>query len=361
MKIRFSSREKQPADVSRGMKVPYGPGRRAVAHWRWWLILTLVLSPFFYLAYTMLFPLLVMTAPGFITLEKETLTTATESVVERITVHPGDRVRRGQVLAELAAPKLDEQIELLHKMLEPMNSFGFGTDEATFRFNRIGLYRQQEEHAARAVTHHEQRLATVTRLFGQGAATAAEVNAVRSQLDGARHTLIQAQLQRAEAEQQAIWPATLPTLTPGTIRDHELLRQQLGRLQAQRQQLHLRAGDEGTVLEILVEVGTVLAPGQGVMVLGRQTQSMIVAYLQPSQVKRVQPGLEATVEVAGGPSLQARVREQPSQATRLPAQLSSAIGSRDTMVLVTLDPIDPLPPERAIEGLPVRVRFHRSW
>jgi multidrug resistance efflux pump len=358
MNIRFTNREKQPPDVSQGMKVPYAPGRRVVSQWRWWLILTLVGSPFFYLLYTMLLPALVVTGPGFITLEKETLAAVTESAVEHVAVQIGDRVRRGQVLAELTAPKLDEQIEVVRTMLEPVPAAGAATDKVTYRSSIISLYRQQEQHAARAVAHQEQRLALVSGLFAQEAATAAEVNAVRSQLDGARHTLIQAQLQRTEAEQQAASPTTA---APGATVNIDLLRQQLIQLQAQRQQLTLRAGDDGTVLEILAERGRVLIPGEGVVVVGRQAQPLVLAYLHPGQVKWVTAGLQATVHVSGGPSLHARVRENPSQARRLPAELSSAIGTRDIMVLVTLELIDPLPPERAIEGLPVNVRFHRSW
>ena len=348
MNIRFTNREKQPPDVSHGMKVPYAPGRRVVVQWRWWLILTLVTSPFLYLLYKMILPFLIVTAPGLIVLEKETLVSVTESAVERIHVRPGDRVRRGQVLAELVAPKLGEQIEVLQTMLEPVGS----------SFGVIALYRQQEQQAVQTLTHQEERLSIASRLFTQGAATAAEVNAVRSQLDGARHTLIQAQLERTKAEQQALAPATA---MPGGRQDRQHLQQQLANLLTQQQQLTIRAAHDGTVLELLAERGKVLAPGEGVVVVGLQEQTHILAYIQPDQVKRVPAGTHATVSVSGGPSLQAKVLETPSQARRLPAELSSTIGTRDIMVLVTLDPIDPLPAERAIEGLPVNVRFHHSW
>lgn len=351
MNIRFSQREQQPADVSQGMKVPYTPGRRAVASWRWWIILALVASPFFYLLYQLVLPLVVVTAPGVVVLDKETLVAVTESVVDRVLVQPGERVRRGQEVARLSAPKLEQQIETVETMLEPVSGSLAGP-------KRLALYRQQELHAARAVAHQEQRLAVVARLRAQGAATEAEVNAIRSQLDAARHVLVQAQLERTEAEGQAAVPSSPAT---GAPLSREQLQRQLPLLQAQRQQLTLVADGDGTVLEILAERGSVLDAGAGVLVIGRQERPHVEAYMRPEQVKWVSAGTRATVTVAGDLSLEATVRDAPGQTRRLPAELSSAIGSREMMVLVTLDPVKPLPVQQAIEGLPVRVRFHRAW
>lgn len=74
MKVRFTPPPQ--AEVSRGMKVPYGPGRRNAAQWRWHLILVLVASPFVYLLFSLAWPYLTLTAPGVVVLDRENVVAA---------------------------------------------------------------------------------------------------------------------------------------------------------------------------------------------------------------------------------------------------------------------------------------------
>ena len=73
MKVRFTPPPQ--AEVSRGMKVPYGPGRRPAVQWRWLVILALVASPFVYLLFSLAWPYLMVTAPGVVTLSLPSTTT----------------------------------------------------------------------------------------------------------------------------------------------------------------------------------------------------------------------------------------------------------------------------------------------
>ena len=356
MKIRFSTKH-QASDVSQGMKVPYAAERRTLVQWRWYLILALVVSPFIFLLYKMVLPFIILTAPGFISLEKETFTAPTESAVEHVYVQSGDKVQSGQLLVELTAPKLDDHIRLLQTAQETGDSTASTPVDASRRQNTVTLYRQLEQQAIRAVAYQQQRLDTVMRIFEQQAATVAEVNAVRAQLDGAQHTLIQARLDLVAAEQ----PPPSPTAIEKGLLQNQQQPNELAALQTQQQQLKIRASHPGTVLEMPVERGKILASGQSVISIGHQEQPQVIVYLRPELVKLATPGTVVTINLPGGPSLRAKLREIPSQVHRLPADLSSSLGPRNVMVLVTLDLLDPLPAEQAIEGLPVEVRFHHSW
>jgi hypothetical protein len=84
----------------------------------------------------------------------------------------------------------------------------------------------------------------------------------------------------------------------------------------------------------------------------------VVAYLAPKYVKYAQIGRYATVTLPGGRKLKARVSENANLTKRLPADLSSPIGSRDLMLLVNLELLMPLPEIQRVDGLPVSVRFH---
>ena len=358
MKIRFSSQKRQPSDVSQGMKVPYAPGRRGVFQWRWYLILAAVASPFAYLIFTMLYPLVVVTAPGFISLEKQTITASSTGVVDRISVRVGDRVEEGQLLLQLADPKLEQRIQAVRSSLANFDTASLPSGTGTGRLlpHELELYREQLNHAERAATRHQQRLAVVRQLFSQGAATVAEVNAVQVQLDGVEHTLIQARLDLNAASTKYM-SGLGEQIEPD--QERKALEEQLEQLQRQQQQLTLRALRAGTILDLPVDKGKVVAPGEPLALLGTRDRPYIVAYLQPEAVTIAEPGRGATVSIPGGPSVEARVRTLPTQARRLPADFSSVIGTRDIMVLVILDFLEPLPVERSVEGLPVDVRFHR--
>ena len=84
MKVRFTPPPQ--AEVSRGMKVPYGPGRRPAVQWRWLVILALVASPFVYLLFSLAWPYLMVTAPGVVVLGKESVTAASAGVVHTVQV-----------------------------------------------------------------------------------------------------------------------------------------------------------------------------------------------------------------------------------------------------------------------------------
>ncbi len=358
MKVRFTQQQ-QAADVSRGMKVPYAPGRRNAAQWRWYLILVLVASPFAYLVYNLLYPLVVVTAPGFIHLDKEVLTAAAEGVVKSIHVRIGDKVVAGQPLVDLFSPRLEDRIQAIRAAIEQSSATARKAPSSGANKSQDGvvaLYRQQMDEALRVVERQQQRVDVIKKLFGQGAATAAEVNALAVQLESARHTLVQAQLDLKAAEQKNL---SQEVPEPEPMPDRQQLLDQLAKLEEQQRQLVMRASQDGTVLDTPVEIGKNVTPGEVMALVGTRTQPHVLAYLQPRSVKAASAGVTATVSIPGIRSKLARVREQPSQARRLPADLSSVIGTRDVMVLVTLDFSEPLPPERAVEGLPVEVRFHR--
>ena len=101
--------------------------------------------------------------------------------------------------------------------------------------------------------------------------------------------------------------------------------------------------------------------GEPLVLIGTRDRPYVRAFLQPQDVKIVEPGHGATVSIPGGPSVEAQVRTRPTQARRLPADFSSVIRTRDIMVLVRFDFVGPLPVERSVEGLSVDVRFHRFW
>lgn len=358
VKVQFTPPSRQ-ADVNHGMKVPYAPGRRNVVPWRWYVILATVLSPFLYLVYSLVLPLIVILAPGFVSLHKESVTTVLPGTVSSVLTHVGERIKEGQVLFEMIDPQVDEQLAALRRAMasEAEQTQKMTKEQDVPPENDLHLYQQQGKLAEKIWRQQQQRLTTIKRLFTQGAATHAEVNAAQAQADSAEHDLLQAQMQMQAASQRIGMP--MPKRDQPRL-DRQHLERQRVELEAQRLR-QIRAKHAGVVLDLPVETGKSVAAGEILAVIGTDGSPQVTAYVKPQYGSRIQAGTKAVVAFPGGPSLPARVHNQPTQARRLPADLSSMIGTRDIMLLVTLDfhGEPSIPAERIVEGLPVEVRFHR--
>jgi multidrug resistance efflux pump len=369
MKVSFSAKQRPAPDVKKGIQVPYAPGRRNVLQWRWYLILTLVASPFIYLLYKICWPYIVLSAPGYISLHKTIVTSSVNGTVQQVWVKDGDVVSIGQPIAQIAAAHLDQRIGELREQIDsaPSSSPPLTPNHRSkeSQINDIlGLYRQLVDQALREVDFQQKRVDKVKLLFEQGAATVAEVNAVCAQFDAAQHTLTQARLDLATAQssfQPTPPPASQQAKSEKTLKSKEELKQTLRQLEADREQYTPRAPQAGIVLEIAATKGKIMSAGEYLALIGRPEYPQVITYILPESASAVSVGRKATVILPGGPSLLAQVHEPPTQARRLPADLSSVIGTRDVMVIVTLDITDPFPADRAIENLPVDVRFHRFW
>ena len=132
----------------------------------------------------------------------------------------------------------------------------------------------------------------------------------------------------------------------------------IGRQQKRQEQ---RAIHAGRILEIFAVEGEMLAPGKPIFSLGRADRPLATVYLDPKYARYALKGRMATVSLPNGSKIRARVREDAHLTRRLPADISSPIGARDLMILVTLDFLTPLPVTESVDGLPISTRFDSLW
>ena len=64
MKITFRPPKSVTPDREHGIRVPYAPAKRAVARWRWYLIVLLVAAPLLYLVGQLFYTLVFVKARG---------------------------------------------------------------------------------------------------------------------------------------------------------------------------------------------------------------------------------------------------------------------------------------------------------
>ena len=101
MKVRFTSPKKQNPDEDGGLPVRYGPAKRAVPKWRWYILVLVISTPLLFLLWRVGAAMFFINAPGVISLEKVSINSPFPAVVERISVSPGARTAHGDLLMRL--------------------------------------------------------------------------------------------------------------------------------------------------------------------------------------------------------------------------------------------------------------------
>jgi HlyD family secretion protein len=248
--------------------------------------------------------------------------------VLRIELEPGDRVKRGQVVARLRAelaPLLDARTR--------------AEAEAAVESARAALGRARaEEQRVKATLDLARRdLTRVRTLAESGAVAKQELEVHEADVDVAQETANAAafaaraatsELQRAEAR---LAPSSLGA--PGRV-------------------VSVTAPVEGVVLKRVRESETVVPAGDPLVEIGDYSDLEVVADLLSTDAVRVKTGARAIVDQWGGDKpLDARVRRvEPAGFMKI-----SALGVEEQRVNVVLDFVEPSPAARASLGDGYRV------
>jgi multidrug resistance efflux pump len=350
MKVRFRSSKQQTPDREQGMRVAYAPAKRVMARWRWYLILLLVSAPLIYLLGQILYGWLMITAPAYVALRKVPINSPLPGILTYRPVLEGQTVQPGTVLTRLKSPDLDRREAVLAAEL---NAREKALVLMSTRANQNDVDRRLAL-AAEVVIFQRGHRDDVQFLFDQGAATRAELNLAENQLREAllHYETVQFDAARLQAQVNRV---SIPN--EETLVRLEVLRAELGALGEAREALELRSPLAGRVLEIFAEIGQSLAPGDPVLMIGDTAHLEIHAYLAPRYVAYAKKGQPVAVHFKEGHRMSGVVIRNPEVTRRLPAAVSSPLGSRENKLLVPIVLTETASPGTLVEGLPVTVRF----
>lgn len=237
-------------------------------------------------------------------------------VLQRIALHPGDRVSAGQVVARIGpvAPAL-------------LDARALAVAEATAAA------------AAAAVD-----LAQSQVMQAQTTLDYAANEAERARLLFARGALSQRLLDDATLAERTARAAAASAQANLAVREQELASARAmldgDRTHAPACCVEVTAPVAGTILRVVTEDEQVLPPGTPIMDIGDPADLEIVADVLSRDAVGIQEGAGATIFGWGGPDLPARVdRVEPSATTRV-----SALGIEEQRVEVRLSLLAPPPP-----------------
>ena len=216
----------------------------------------------------------------------------TEARVERVLVRPGARVEADTVLVELSNPTLSQQVQEARSGVVAAEA-DYAVLEARLQSEvldqRATLANAQAEYeSARLQAQAEAELLAdgiIPRIQYQRSELSAEQRKVRLDIEQQRsaqlRNSVEAQLRAARARQEQL--ADLLTL-----REQQL------------DALEVRAGIDGVVQELPVEVGQSLTPGQNIARVARPDSLMAELQIAETQAKDVQLGQRVAIDTRNG-------------------------------------------------------------
>lgn len=352
MNVQFHTVKSKEPERESGVRIPYGPAKRKQAQLRWYLIVLIVSSPLLWLLGNIALSFFLIEAQGFVALESVPLNCAATGIVENLSVGVGDNVCAGDPVTTLYSPDLATQKKLLQAELALFEKHGMG--EFT---QKKDLLKKQIAVAEETAAYYKDKLLTVRFLLSQGAATAAELEVAKEAFSKASMDLIKARFELADFFDRHSHIGIQAVNFGPEVKKRNILAQ-IDALNEQHSRLAQKSPYDGRILDIFTMKGEFVTPGTPLCLLGRTDKPGVTAYLNPRYASYAQKGKKATVTLPDGEKIDAVVCKNSSVTKRLPADLSSPLGSRDMMLLVDLDFIHPVPPVQWVEGLPVTVRFH---
>lgn len=336
MKIRFSP-PPLVAHETNGLTVRYAPSKRQIAHWRWRILVILVISPLLIFLARLLHGAIWTDMPGFIIMDQTILKAPLSG---RLVKAPavGTYVREGDTIVELANDVLSNEHNVLLRQRERAAQW---VEPQVPPPPQLPVLRSLAQ-------HRRQQYTTLRALMDEGAATQAEVANAYAELSASL-----AQLKMVEQEyalQNVPLPARMP---PPSAR--------LSEVEARLQSLKLRAPESGVVAQVFGTHGEWINENTEVIDIRLDRPARIEAYVQPSWAKYAMVGHQATVKFLDGFTVRARVKEVKMSAQRLPADRANPLTVRHHSIIAMLEPEHPLPQGYRIHVLPVNVQFDLEW
>lgn len=345
MKINFYLDKQNKPLSEKGMKVVYGKAKRGGYRLRWYLILTIVVSPLLFMAYYFLQTKVLVSAPGIITSYPLTITSTQSAVVGLISVKEGREVGEGESLIGLEYAPLDKEIEFLSKELETLaNRSSQSTDslyQSAINETRKNLSKVEEIQLKYDQFRKEGHISDV-----DYAAIVGVSNALNSQLSDQEIAHVKAM----QALEQQV-------LAGPVSQQYRELKQQLVVKNAQKDALSFRSPFGGRVLDIHVYEGQRVTENSPLLTVSQNITPEVTAFLDPKFLKYSQLYTRATVVFPDGKKFSATVSRPVEVVNRLPQELQSPFKTQPANLKVTLSFDEPLEKNRWIEGVGVDVRF----
>ncbi|HAS24309.1 HlyD family secretion protein [Vibrio splendidus] len=345
MKVKFHLDKKNKPQSDDGVKVAYGQAKRGGYRFRWYLILSLVISPLLFVAYFFFKTNILVIAPAIITSYPVTLTAKVAGVVGPIPIEGGTRVEQSQTVIQLTNLEIEAQIEFIHSELLGLD-VNLPSDIEALHLNGLAETRRNLSKVQEIQKRYEEyrRKGQVSdvdyaSIVGMG-------NSLNNQLNQQKLDFQNAKL--AEEERALAGPVS---------QARRALMKDLALKRVIEQGLSIKSPYTGHVVDIHVVEGQRVFEGDELVTIAKNTVPNIVAYLDPKYLEDSVKGANVLIKFPNGSSFEAEVSDSVEVVSKLPSQLVSPFEGQPTYLKVVLDFVKEPPGEYWVEGMTVEARF----
>jgi HlyD family secretion protein len=216
----------------------------------------------------------------------------TQGRVERILLHPGTRVTSNDIILELSNPELQQELEAAQLKLQ-----GADSSLANLRVQLQNDDLQQRSQAASIEADYQKaKLQLEVNEELQRKGVGAEILVRQARVD-----VEQLALRRTLAQQQVAGSAELTTTRIAAQQSEvDQARAVLKLKERQRDELKVRAGLDGILQVVPVEVGAQVAPGTNLARVANPSRLKAEVKIAETQAKDIQIGQNAQIDTRNG-------------------------------------------------------------
>ena len=342
MRVSFSQAQKNDPGSRSGVKIPYSPGKRKTSKILWWSILALVFTPLAVLLWNIFAGWIFVTSPGMITMDSYAVKAPESGYIKDVFIKKGLDAGAGFTAMTLVRQPSPEILERIALMKAERDALEISLKQAK------PLPAISTKAADQNVVFFKKELETMKRLMDQGAATRAEVN------------LAEQSLRSAVAQRGSLLSARAEPSAANDIRSRiDYLERSISYLEGLNGSSYaVTLKNAGRVQSVEVVSGQSVRAGQELMWIADPATAKVTAYVAPENFAKIKLDTEANVVLPGrSKKIRATVQEMPTLSQSTPGGLGSRtiLSSRSVTVYLSLK--DPLPDDRIVDGLPVKVEW----
>jgi HlyD family secretion protein len=247
------------------------------------------------------------------------------TTVQRVLVHPGDKVKAGQLLVQL------EDFSARTDAAKAQASLKGAESEIQAAETGATANTAQSEKARAEVESARRNLEALQRLQQTGAASAAEVQAAQTRLDTAQADL--------KASQQKANPHAAQTDVARARAQQDEARAALSAAGEMLRDTNIRAPRAGTVYALPVHAGQFVQAGDLIVAVADLTHVQVRAFVDEPEIGKLSPGqrVNVTWDAIPGRTWQGQLTRVPTSVTQVGArnvgEITTSIDNSDLKLL----------------------------
>lgn len=343
MRINFKTEKQKNPTRNDGFNVIYAPAKRLAFKLRWYLLISLIISPILFFTWYMIENRVLISAEGILTSEPIQINASQSSFVLDIKVIAGEKVNDKQIIIQLTSPKIEQQYNFLsaqYKTFKAHHNNGLKSLEALY-LRKISTYK--------AAKYAQQKINKEFKVYGEQGILPLTDRLLIEQ----NSVAIEGLYQQALIDYESAVNEHLNGQLANTLLNIELA---LSDLETKKKLLTILSPKNGTINQVFVKQGEFISEGNPLFSISNLTQSVIHVYLSPERMNFAEIGQTANITLPNGDEFVGTINRPTQMSEKLPSILSGPFDGHKPAIKVYLS-LDKQP-DVVIEGLPVGVRFH---